>query len=77
MKRDTNHFRSNLLLGRLLGIQGNAAESLPYLLRAVKIDPKSVEAHTFLANVYTELGQAKNAELERAKVEHLKSGPAD
>jgi arylsulfatase A-like enzyme/Tfp pilus assembly protein PilF len=77
LKRDPNHFRSNLLLGRLLGMQGNAAEGLPYLLQAVKIDPKSVEAHTFLANVYTELGQTRNAELERAKVEHLKSGPAN
>ena len=56
LKRETNHFRSNLLLGRLLGIQGNAAESLPYLRQAAKIDPKSVEAHIFLANVYSRTG---------------------
>ncbi len=76
-KLDPEHFRANLLLGRLLGMQSKPAEALPYLKQAVKIDPKSVEAHLFLANVYVELGQAEDAQLERAKAERLKSGGAN
>ena len=70
-----DHFRSNLLLGRLLALQGNSAEALPYLREATKIDPKSIDAHVFLANVYAELGQRANAERERAKATQLKSQP--
>ncbi len=72
--RKPDHFRSNLLLGRLLGMQGNTAEALPYLREAARIDPKSLEAHMFLANVYAELGQRANVERERSLVEKLKTG---
>ncbi|MGB9205099.1 MAG: sulfatase-like hydrolase/transferase [Terriglobales bacterium] len=74
VQRKPDHFRANLLLGRLLGMQGDGAEALPYLRQAEKLDPKSVEVHMFLANVYGQLGQTRNAERERAEVEHLKSG---
>jgi Tfp pilus assembly protein PilF len=67
-----DHFRANLLLGRLYGMQGDASAALPFLRKAAKIDPKSVEAHMFLANVYGGLGQMENAKRERATVEKLK-----
>jgi Tfp pilus assembly protein PilF len=58
-------------------MQGKSAEALPYLREAVKIDPKSIDAHMFLANVYAELGQRANAERERAKAVQLKRQPPD
>ncbi len=54
-----NHYRANLLLGRLLGMQNRPKEALPYLQRAVKLQPKSPDAHKFLGNVYTELGKRR------------------
>ena len=68
-----DHFRSNLLLGRLLVMQGESAGAIPYLREAVKIDPKSIDAHVILANAYAQAGQKKNFERERAEVERLKS----
>jgi arylsulfatase A-like enzyme/Flp pilus assembly protein TadD len=70
---DPNHFRANLLLGRMLGMQQKPANALPYLRKAVKLQPDSAEAHQFLANVYTELGQQTNARRERAEAERLKA----
>lgn len=67
------HFRANLLLGRLLGMAGKSSEALPYLKTAAKVDPKSVEAHSFLVNVYTALGQTANAKREMGLVEQLKA----
>jgi tetratricopeptide (TPR) repeat protein len=73
IKLKPDHFKANLLLGRLYGMQGDGAAALPYLLQAAKIDPKSVEVHTFLANVYAELGQEANARRERDLVERQKA----
>jgi Tfp pilus assembly protein PilF len=58
-------------------MQGDSAKALPYLREAAKIDPKSIDAHLLLANVYAELGQRANAERERAKAAQLKSQPPD
>jgi arylsulfatase A-like enzyme/Tfp pilus assembly protein PilF len=66
-----NHYRANLLLGRLLGMQNNPTAALPYLQKAVKLQPQSPDAHKFLANVYLELGQHKNAAREQAEAERL------
>lgn len=66
-----DHFRANLLLGRLYGMQGNGKAALPYLLKAAKVDVKSAEAHLFLSNIYTQLGQPENARRERAEAERL------
>jgi arylsulfatase A-like enzyme/Tfp pilus assembly protein PilF len=70
---DSNHFRANLFLGRLLGMQNRASEALPYLKEAAKIQPDSVDAHQFLANIYKELGQDAKAQQERAEAERLRS----
>lgn len=71
LAREPAHFRSNLLLGRLLAMQGDATEALPYLVKASEIDPKSADAHIFLANVYIELGETTRAAEERAKAAQL------
>ncbi len=68
-----NHYRANLLLGRLLGMQDNPTAALPYLQKAVKLEPQSPDAHKFLANVYIELGQEENARREQAAADRLKA----
>jgi tetratricopeptide (TPR) repeat protein len=73
LQHKPDHFRANLLLGRILGMQGEGVDALPYLRQAAKLDPNSIEAHMFLANIYNQLGQKRNFERERAEVERLKS----
>jgi arylsulfatase A-like enzyme/Tfp pilus assembly protein PilF len=72
----SDHFRANLLLGRLLGMQGQATAALPYLKKAAILQPASVEAHTFLANIYFELGENEKMQQERAEVQRLKASGA-
>ena len=52
-------------------MQDRPAEALPYLQRAVKLQPKSPDAHKFLGNVYTEMGQAENARRELMEARRL------
>jgi len=73
LKINPDHYRANLLLGRILGMQNEPAAALPYLQRAVKLEPDSPDAHKFLANVYTELGQEQNARREQAEADRLKA----
>jgi predicted Zn-dependent protease len=76
LELDADLFLANLKYGEMLLLQGKAAEALPKLMRATKVDPKSAEAHAALAQAYAELGQTKNADSERAKAASLKgSGP--
>jgi choline-sulfatase len=71
LQLDSQHFLANLMLGRLLGMQNQPAEALPYLQAAVRLNPRSVDAHKFLANVYSELGQQENASRERLEAERV------
>jgi arylsulfatase A-like enzyme/Tfp pilus assembly protein PilF len=73
LKFQPDHFRANLLLGRLLGMQGQAKAALPYLQKAARLQPASVEAHTFLANVYFELGENGKMQQERAEAQRLRA----
>ena len=66
LELDANHFLANLKYGEMLLLEGDAAGALPRLKQAVKVDPKSAEAHSALANAYLALGQKQNAERERA-----------
>lgn len=45
---EPRHFRANLLLGRILTLQGDAAHAVPYLRTAVSLQPSNVEARQFL-----------------------------
>ena len=73
LRYQPDHFRANLLVGRLLGMQGQATAALSYLQKAAKLQPASVEAHTFLANVYFELGDEGKMRQERAEAQRLKA----
>ena len=68
---NANHYRANLYLGRLLGMQNKPAEALPFLQKAVSLEPQSPDGHKFLANVYTELGQEEKARHEQAEAERF------
>lgn len=66
-----NHYRASLLLGRLLGMQNKPSAALPFLQKAVSLQPQSPDAHKFLANVYIELGQEQNARQEQTEADRL------
>lgn len=75
LARDPQHFRSNLLLGRILTVQGQFQEALPYLQRAVETEPASSEAHHFLADDYEQLGRGTDAQRERIRAQELERKP--
>ncbi|MGA7849498.1 MAG: sulfatase-like hydrolase/transferase [Terriglobales bacterium] len=77
LELDPDHFQANLRYGRLLFLEGHPDAALPKLSRAAKVDPDSAEAHAFLADAYQQLGQAENAERERAKAAQLKAQPPE
>jgi len=68
---EARHFRGNLLLGRILTLQGQAAAALPYLRTATEVDPASSEAHAFLADAYDKAGNAAEAAKERQRAKSL------
>jgi arylsulfatase A-like enzyme/Flp pilus assembly protein TadD len=67
------HFRANLLLGRILTLEGEAQEGLPNLKTAVTVEPESKEAHMFLADAYTQLGMQADADRERAQAGRVRN----
>ena len=71
LQLNPNHYGANLMFGRLLGMHDDALGALPYLRKAVELQPHSPDAHKFLANIYTELGQDENARRERAEAQRL------
>jgi predicted Zn-dependent protease len=75
LRINPDHYQANLLLGRILGMQNRPREALPYLQKAVKLQPKSPDGHKFLGNVYTELGQEDNARREQVEANRLQSTP--
>ena len=48
LKLEPKHFRANLLLGRILTLQGQADEAIGYLRTAASVQPENVEARQFL-----------------------------
>ena len=73
LRLDPRHFPANLLLGRLFVTQQKPTDALPYLRKAAKLRPDSIDAHRFLADVYAQLGQPVNGRRELAEAERLRS----
>jgi protein O-mannosyl-transferase len=73
LRVDPKNFPANLLLGRLFLIQQRATDALPYLRKAAKLRPDSIDAHRFLADVYAELGQQEKSRRELAEADRLRS----
>ena len=66
-----HHYRADLLLGRILSLQGDPSSGLANLQEAVTANPESREAHLFLADAYQQLGMKDKAERERAAAQNL------
>ena len=66
-----DHYRANLLRGRILSLQGNQAAAIVNLEIAAKVQPESREAHLFLAEAYEKVGRAVDAQRERAAAQSL------
>jgi arylsulfatase A-like enzyme/Flp pilus assembly protein TadD len=66
-----DHYRANLLRGRILSLQGNPLGALDNLEKAAQVQPDSSEAHSFLADAYQQLGRVADAERERAAARNL------
>ena len=69
---EPRHFRANLLLGRILTLQGHAAAAIPHLRIAVEVQPTSAEAYTFLADAYERAGNRAEAEKARQRARERK-----
>ena len=76
LQANADHFRANLLLGRILSLENIPDQALPKLQKAVDVEPASAEARLFLADAYAQLGRQDDAKRERAQAEQLKSAPA-
>src|SRR5712691_4838468 len=72
LELEPRHYRANLLLGRILALQGQAVAGLPYLQRAADAQPSSVEAQAFLADAYQALGRSADAAQARARAQQLR-----
>ena len=70
-----DHYRANLLRGRILSLQGNPLGALDNLEKAARVQPDSGEAHSFLADAYQQLGRVADAERERTAARKV-AGPA-
>jgi arylsulfatase A-like enzyme/cytochrome c-type biogenesis protein CcmH/NrfG len=77
LELDSDHFLTNLKYGEMLLFEGKAADALPKLKKAAKLDPKSAEVHAFLGRAFEALGQKQNAERERARASGLKPSIPD
>jgi len=73
LQGEPDHYRANLLLGRMLFLNDTFAEALPYLEKAAAVQTDSGEAHSFLADEYEKLGRASDAARERAEAQRFKT----
>jgi arylsulfatase A-like enzyme/Flp pilus assembly protein TadD len=69
LELEPDHYRANLLRGRLLFLLGNALGALPYLQKAALVEPGSREAHIFLGDAYGQLGRVAEEAKERLLAE--------
>jgi arylsulfatase A-like enzyme/Flp pilus assembly protein TadD len=71
LKLNPDHYRANLLRGRILSLQKVPEQALPNLQKAVEVEPASVEAHLFLGDAYAQLGRQQDALREREEAARL------
>jgi arylsulfatase A-like enzyme/Flp pilus assembly protein TadD len=73
LDNNPNHYRGNLLLGRLLTLKNQAKAAIPHLEKAAASPEASGEAHRFLADAYDRLG--RTADAQRARAQAARMGP--
>jgi len=72
LEQSPEHFRANLLLGRIFTLQHHAEDAVPFLKQAVRSEPANSEAHAFLADAYEQVGNTAAATLERRQAKALR-----
>jgi tetratricopeptide (TPR) repeat protein len=65
------HYVSYVTLGRFLQLSGDLEGAIPQLKKAATLQPKAVDPHIALAEVYDQLGRKVDAARERAEVKRL------
>jgi choline-sulfatase len=68
---EPQHFRANLLLGRILTLRNQGAAALPFLQTAASVQPSDAETQRFLADAYDKVGNAAEAAKARRRAEEL------
>jgi predicted Zn-dependent protease len=68
---DPNHYPTNLMLGRILLLSGDAQAALPKLEKAAALQPNAPEPHVLLTDAYDRLGRKTDAARERAEAKRL------
>jgi predicted Zn-dependent protease len=68
---EPKHFRANLLLGRILTLQGTPAPAIDLLKTATAVQASSAEAHQFLADAYEKAGRTAEAAESRRRAAAL------
>jgi tetratricopeptide (TPR) repeat protein len=71
LEREPDNFEVNRRLGTLLASSGNPAEALPYLQRAIHLNPGSAETHHLLGNVSEKLNRPLDAVREYQRAAEL------
>ncbi len=69
LRLSPDHYRANLLRGRLLSLLGKPDEALANLQKAATVEPDSREAYLFLADAYQQLGRTSEESIERTRAE--------
>jgi len=69
--REPENFEANRRLGKLLVDNGRAAEGVPYLLRASRLNPRDPELHHLLGDVQEKLGNPLDAVREYQRAAEL------
>jgi arylsulfatase A-like enzyme len=70
-----DHYRANLLRGRILSLQQNPLEAVVNLEKAVEVRSDSREAHLFLADAYEQMDRNADAQRERLAAQRLSAAP--
>src|SRR5262249_8843914 len=75
LAQNPQHFRANLLLGRILTLQDQPLAAVPYLETSTKVEPDSAEAYSFLADAYLRAGRPDDAQRARRRAQSLGRQP--
>ena len=71
------YYEANLNLGRFLAQSGDLEGAIPSLQKAASLRPAFPAPHLYLADVYTKLSRAADAERERAEAERPRAAAPD
>lgn len=75
LAQNPQHFRANLLLGRILTLQDQPQAALPYLEAATQAEADSSEAYAFLADAFLRAGRPEDAQRARRRAQSLGRQP--